>query len=272
MADAQDTGAGDRSNAPSAEERSALLNRAVKDLTREARASVRSQGEFEAVLVRGTPVNNRLHASTVGVMAILAAAVSLGSRAGLSGLALALVVPGVYALFWLFLVMTGGEELETVSVDETGRVAKSRTGRSISARGDFLRVAIPAVVIAVSGWYMVTLAHDIAFPPPPRCNLPAEGQPQACFSLPRISDLVHASANLAGPSATPGATQAPVAGSDAPVGAFSTQDTIQLERAVRAFLLLVALVFLLPAIWFLRRMLTGQRVGHISPMRHRPGE
>jgi len=53
------------------EERRRLLSRAVQELTREWRASVRTRGEFEDLVVRGAPVNHRLHLAGVVAAAIL---------------------------------------------------------------------------------------------------------------------------------------------------------------------------------------------------------
>ncbi|MGD0247704.1 MAG: hypothetical protein ABSB75_01485 [Candidatus Limnocylindrales bacterium] len=260
----------------SADERKARLRRAVTNLTREARAEIRSEGEFEALLVRGEPVNHRVHLVAVVVMAVLAVVVSQGLHSGLAGLGRALVVPGVYALFWLFLAVTGGEELDRISVDEQGKVHSEKSGRDVEARGDFLRVAIPVVVIAVTGWNAVSVIRDIAFPPPPKCNVEQRWWPDACFTLPNLAELTNATlapAPTASPSPsaseTPGASPAADAGIN---GALSVEETKTLERLVRVFFLLVTLAFLLPAIWFLWRMLTGRWVWFIRPVRHRLGD
>lgn len=79
----------------SSDERKALLKRAVVDLTREARARVRSEGEFDAVLVRGSTVNHRLHFLVVVVLAALALESAQVVGAGPLGLVIAMAVPAV---------------------------------------------------------------------------------------------------------------------------------------------------------------------------------
>ena len=232
-------------------------------------------------------MNHRLHLVVVVVLAVLALVVSLRSGAGPLGLAESMAVPGIYALFWLFLQMTAGEELEHVSIDERGKVSSVRSGRDVEARGDFVRVAIPAVVIAVSGLLALGLIRDIAIPPPPHCNLPSSSQPRACLSLPNLAVLLNATAAL--PSASPGANVSPASSAASPsagasgspaaassaagaapaVGGFTVAETITLERVSRGLQLVIALVFLLAATWFLHRMLTGRWVLFIRPVHHR---
>lgn len=266
--------------------RKLLLTRAVFDLTREARAEVRIQGEFDALLVRGTPVNHRLHLVVVVVMAALALAVGEGLGAGPSGLATLLLLPGVYALWWLFLAATGGEELERVSIDERGTIGRVRSGRGIERRGDFIRVAVPVAVIAVSGWLAIGLTHDIAFPPPPNCNAPASPGSDACLMLPNLQALTNATAHLVSPSPGPGSATAspasPSAAASKPLpaasstsgsggagsGALNVENTKLLERVVRSLQLIAALALLLGSVWFLRRMVTGRWVGFIRPVHH----
>lgn len=263
-----------------------LLERAVFDLTREARAEVRDRGEFDALLVRGSPVNHRLHFAVVVVMAALALAVGEGLGAGLSGVATLLLVPGLYALWWLFLAATGGEEIERVSIDANGKIGRVRSGRGSDTRGDFLRVAVPVAVIAVAGWLAVGLAHDIAFPPPPNCNAPASQGSDACLTLPNLQALTNATAHLVTPSAGPASATASAAspspsgsgpspaasptavGGGSGSGALSVDDTKLLERVVRSLQLVVAMAFLLGLGWFLRRMLTGRPVAFIRPVHH----
>lgn len=273
----------------SVEERKTRLKRAVQDLTREARASVRSQGDFAALLVRGEPVNHRLHFVVLVVLVILALAVGLGIGSGPADVAKAMVVPGIYAALWSFLALTGGEELERVAVDEQGRITRVRSGRDVETRSDFIRVAIPVLVIAVSGWIIVGLIHDIAVPPPPNCDIPSDDPSGACYRLPNIAALINATAHLPTSSAKPGASSpspaaspspspaaspaaSPSAAPDAAGGGISYEDAKILERAVRSLQLIATLAFLLGAIWFLRRMLTGRWVAFIRPLHHRPGD
>lgn len=76
-------------------ERKELLARAINaEVIRGAR--VESQGDFQAVLVRGKPVNHVLH------------------------LLLSLVTCAVWLLVWLFLVISGGEKRYVVRIDEYG--------------------------------------------------------------------------------------------------------------------------------------------------------
>jgi hypothetical protein len=63
-------------------------------------------------------------------------------------LALPLVVAGGYCLFWLFLSLTGGEELDRIAIDEQGVVTSDRSGRAIETRSDFLKVAVPGAMPA----------------------------------------------------------------------------------------------------------------------------
>src|ERR1035437_2024801 len=211
MADGHDSGKSAGSGAPSADadgilgsdERKALLKRGVANQTGEARANLQSQGDFEATIVRGHPIFHRVHLVAVVVMAVLAVGVGFGFKAGLFGVAKAMVVPGAYALWWLFLTATGGEQLERLSIDERGKISSVKSGRDVEARGDFVRVAIPLAVIALAGWIAVGLVHDIAFPPPPNCNLHLADQPEACLSLPNLSALISAQADLSGSSSAP---------------------------------------------------------------------
>ena len=298
MADGHDSGKSAGSGAPSADadgilgsdERKALLKRAVANQTREARANLQSQGDFEATIVRGHPINHRVHLVAVVVMAVLAVGVGFGFKAGLLGVAKAMVVPGAYALWWLFLTATGGEQLERLSIDERGKVSSVKSGRDVEARGDFVRVAIPLAVIALAGWIAVGLIHDIAFPPPPNCNLHLADQPDACLSLPNLSALMNSSADLSSTSPAPSASgpsaSAPSASGAVPSSAvpsaavsgttpasgFTVEETKTLERVIRGFQLIVAVIALLASVWFVRRMRTGRWVGFIRPVHHRPSD
>ena len=63
---------------------------------------VETQGEYQAVLVKGQRVNHLLHAL------------------------LTLVTFGVWSTVWLILVLTGGESREIASVDEFGHVNREK--------------------------------------------------------------------------------------------------------------------------------------------------
>lgn len=224
--------------------RRGLLQYAVQELTREDRASVRSQDEFEALLVRGAPVGHQLHRVILVALAIVAVVVVV---AGLAPPAAAAVVPCLYAAFWLFLAVTGGEELDRISIDERGTLISSKSGRPVETRGNFLRVAIPGAILLVTAPLALWLLYMIAFPPPPMCNL---GDPYAlpvgCFIPPSFN----------------GGMQG---------GMLSVAETQAMETSVRVFFLIVDLLFVLPATWFLWRMLTGRPVADIQPISRRRG-
>jgi hypothetical protein len=283
MAVAQDDGT------LSADERKALLKGAVANLTREARARVQSEGEFDAILVRGSTVDHRLHFVVLMVLPTLAFGGAQVLGAGSSSLVMAMAVSAVYALLWLVLALTGGLEFERIAIDELGRLSSVRSGRDRETKGDFVRVAIPVVVIAVSGWIALGLTHDIVFPPEPYCDAPAKDQPAACMIIPNVNALASqtlplkplptpsAGPNLptassaASPSVEPSGMPAASLGdtSGPTLGAVSVEGTKMIERGVRTFQLVVALAFLLTSIWFLRRMLTGRWVASIRPVHHR---
>jgi len=285
----------------SADERKALLNRAVRNLTREARARVQSQGEFDAVLIRGHQVNQRLHFVAtlliIGLVLIPSRWVGLGT----TGIAAAFAAAGAYWLFWVFLALTGGEDLNRLSIDEHGRVSSVKSGRDPETRADFARVAIPAIAIAISGWLVIGLSRDIAFPPPPACDVPTRAGPDACFGIPDINVLAHATSGLgpasappggattsASPFASPTASSTPSAASsgvaapsasvgasaqpDEPHPAFTVEQAKWIERAIRSLQLILALAVLLAATWFVRRMLTGRWVAFIRPVGYRAQE
>jgi hypothetical protein len=287
MADDRDSDKGVHPGTPlTVDERKALLERAVFDETREVRATLKSQGEFEATLVRSNAVNHGLHLRVVVVVAVVAVLVSQLFGTGLWGLKVALVVPGLYTLWWAFLTMTSGDELQHLAVDDQGTVTSVRSGMSIELRGDILRIAIPLIVIVVCGWLVVGLVRDIAHPPPPDCNVPVTDQPDSCLSLSFMGAAVvgqyvatptpapsHTPAPSASPAASPSPTPSPTpTASGSPTKGFSVSQTIALERMIRGFQLLIALGMLLGAGWFLRRMLTGQWVAYIRPVRHRAEE
>ena len=278
MADARGTGRSGGSDvspdgvgtdgAVSLDERRTALNRAVANLTREARAYVRTRTDLEAVLVRGTPVNHRLHLAVVAVLAVLALLLSEGLRVGTSGVPTPLLLPVAYAASWLFITLTGGEELTYLSVDARGKVGVIRTGRDVETRGEVAKAAILVIVIGVSGWFAVLNLHDVVFQPAPNCNLPASGQPDACFVLPQFGNQTTASASTAG-----SAVDAGTSGTTARVlGAYSVEQTKTLERLTRAFFVFVSLVVLIPAVLFLRPKLAGGWVFFTRRVRHRPGD
>jgi hypothetical protein len=260
-----------------AEQREALLERAVFDQTREARATVESRGEFEATVLRSSPVRHGFHFKVVVALTVMAVVVSQLFGTGLWGLEAALVVPGLYMMWWAFLAMTAANELQHLSVDERGTITSARSGMSLETRGDILRVAIPVIVIIVCSGLTVGLIHDIAYPPPPNCNVPVTDQPDSCLSLSFMGSAVvgqYVPTPTPAPSATPAPSSSPAARPTAkPAGGetkgFSVSQTIALERLVRGFQLVIAVAILLAAIWFLRRMLTGKWVAYIRPVRHR---
>jgi len=260
-------------SSPSAEERKARLNRAVANLTREARAEVRSKGEFEAVLVRGTPVHSRVHLRNLGIAAGVALVLALAFGGGLLGLLKVAAIPAAYAVFWLFLALTGGEELDLITVDDAGVVHSNKSGRDVETRGDIGRVAIPIVLIAVSGWITFGLIRDIVVPPQPVCNIAVKTRPDDCIALPNIGALIKASADVAGPSASPAASPAASASANpadaTQVPTFSVSNWILLERIVRSMQLVVSTLLLCASIWFLHRMLTGRWVLTVRPVKHR---
>jgi hypothetical protein len=264
--------------APSDEERKARLKRAVANLTREFRANVRSESDFEALLVRGKPVNHRVHLTALAVLAALGLALGLGMGGGVVGLLKGALLPAAYGVFWLVLARTGGEELDHITVDAAGVVHSNKSGRDVEARGDFARVAIPIVLIAVSGWITFGLVRDIIDPPQPVCNVVVKIRPDDCISLPNIGALINASVDVA----SPGASSAPGASPSASPGdlgagpsnatstpAFTRSDWILLERIVRSMQLFASTLLLVSSIWFVRRMLTGRWVLTVRPVHHR---
>jgi photosystem II stability/assembly factor-like uncharacterized protein len=222
-------------------ERAEAFQRALHDLTRENRGSIASRGESDAVIVRGKAVRHRIHGLALAGLAILAVIEGIGL--GLVPLNYAVVAPLVYAAFWLFLALTGGVERDHITMDDKGNLRRSRSGRLVETQLDFLRIALPIVVIAVTAPLAAWLTSMILFPPFPMCNL---GDPYAlpagCFTFP----------NLLG-----GSQGAPL----------SVDQTRAMEGVLRAIVLAYMLVLLLPAVWFLRSMLTGRSVGFVRPIR-----
>jgi hypothetical protein len=234
---------------------------------------MRERGDFEALLVRGTPVRRGLHVLVAVCVFALAAGAARALDLGWAGLVAAAAAGGAYLLFGLMLVLTGGEELERIAVDEHGTLTSTKSGRDVEARGDFLRWAIPAAVIAVCGFQVLTLGRDIVFPPPPHCNVaPAPGS-DACLTV-NLGGIFQPGTGSVPPES--GATPAPsptgaTTGEDS-TGAFTIEQTKWIERAIRSGELLFFLVIGLGATWFLRRMLTGRWVVGVRPIRHRSGD
>lgn len=269
----------------SPEERKAILDRAVFELSREFRAEVRSRHDFDALLIRGRPVTHRLH--FIALVLVVALTAALGRSIGFGDALLlpAVLAGGGYGLFWLFLTMTGGEERERLSVDEDGKILSVKSGRDTEARSDFLRVAIPTALLIWSGYIAVGLVRDIAVPPRPNCNVAAVPGSDACLTLPNLANLLGATippqtpgpGSSPAPAASPSLSPTPQAsGSEAPGAspspvavALTVAEAQTVERAVRGFQLLVALLLAVVSAWFLRRMLTGRWVAAIRPVHHR---
>lgn len=229
-----------------AEARKAVLTRLIGERTREFRATVRSREDFEVVLARSTPpVSRRLHLAVQFLLVMAAGVYFLAGQwpsRSLPAELIAVALPAGYALFWAFLATTSGEELERITVDEFGRLASARSGRSMQTRGNVLRVVIPATVAAFSGLIALDLAHDILFRPTPNCDLRAVLETDLCVKLP----------GLLGGGGKSG---------------FTLGDYRGIVQNLRILALLFSLVFLLPSIVFLRRMLTGRRVFDVRPAR-----
>jgi hypothetical protein len=257
-----------------AEERRAKLDRVVRNRSREGRAEVKSRDDFSAVLKGGTPVKHRLH--LIGAVAITAVGAWTGRFfLGDAGLLVGVAAGAGYALFWAFLAVTGGFWYDHLAVDEQGVVTSEISGHAPHRRGDFLKVGIPAALIAYCLFLVVGLSHDLVYPPAPHCNV-SPPPPNACLLLPNLADAL---GGLASAQATAGPSFSPVASpgvSAAPAGTtqgapLSVDDAIALERIVRGFQLFFATVVLLSSAWFLRRMLTGRWVVAVAPVR-REGE
>jgi hypothetical protein len=248
-----------------AEERKAKLERIVRNRTREARAEVRAQGEFTTLLMGGQPISHRLHGlAAIGATAIGAAAGRY--LMGDAGLAVGLATGAAYGLFWAFLVVTGGRWFDELTVDEQGVVNSELSGHPPGTRSNFLKVAIPVALIAYCSFLVLALSHDLIFPPPPHCNLTPATE-EACLLLPNLADALNPITPSPGPSVSPdpSVSPAPPATHGKPL---SRADAIALERIVRGFQLFFSSLVLLVATWFLRRMLTGQWVVAIAPVRH----
>lgn len=244
VGDPQQDGGTDKSVTVSDDERKKLLARDVQELTREWRASVRTAGDFEDLLVRGTPVDNRLHLKVVAAVAIISVlAVAIVPGLGLGFAALALIPPAAYALWWLFLAMTGGEEFERVTIDEQGAIHSVKWGRPHDRRGDVLRIGIPLLFVVATGSVAAWLIDMIIFPPFPFCNLgDPYALPEVCFVLPSLFGGTTAS------------------------HALSVAETQRMETAIRIIPLIVDVALLLPALRFLRAMLTGRWFLGVRPI------
>ncbi len=92
------TSAGDPLTPKSQEERRAALAQRIQYLVNVEGARVESQSDFQAVVVKGKPVNHILH------------------------LILTIVTFGLWAIVWLGVAIFGGESRHMVSVDEYGQV------------------------------------------------------------------------------------------------------------------------------------------------------
>ena len=79
----------------SSEERKEILARQIQSAAATG-ARVETQSEFQAIVVRGKPVNHVLHAI------------------------LTLFTIGLWAIAWIILALTGGEKREMLVVDEWG--------------------------------------------------------------------------------------------------------------------------------------------------------
>lgn len=83
------------------EERKEILAQHIANLVAQGRR-VESQGDFQAVMVRGNKVNHVLH------------------------LILTLVTLGLWVIIWLVLALSGGEKREIVKIDEWGTPSVTR--------------------------------------------------------------------------------------------------------------------------------------------------
>lgn len=85
----------------SSDDRKALLAQTVSSEIAQG-ARIESQSEYQAVLVRGKPINHILH------------------------LILTLVTCGIWGIVWIILASTGGEKRSVASVDDFGNVTVQR--------------------------------------------------------------------------------------------------------------------------------------------------
>ncbi|HEY5487605.1 MAG TPA: hypothetical protein VIK06_08160 [Candidatus Limnocylindrales bacterium] len=251
----------------SAEERTSLLKVKVRELTRENRSTLRSQGDFDAVLVRGQPTN---HLVMVVILACIMAVAALGGRIlgdlGAGALA-AVVLGGIFGLVWLSLALTGGEEVERLSIDQRGVIASVKSGRSVDARGDFIKVAAPCVILLICAFLGFSLARDIVNPPPPNCNGDAAAikDTDTCIALPNLGGLLGG----AQASASPGSSATGGGSASAGSGGWTVGSERLVERLVRSLQLLVVAIVVVVATVFLDMMLAGEWVFGIRPVRRR---
>ena len=90
------------SNRKSPDERKETLARTIAGLLAQGGYRVESQSDYQAILIRGRPVNHVLH------------------------LLLTFFTLSTWALVWLALVLFGGEKREIVQVDEWGNPTIAR--------------------------------------------------------------------------------------------------------------------------------------------------
>ncbi len=209
---------------------------------------------------------------TLAVVMVVAAVVGrvLGDLG--AGALAAVVFGGLFGLLWLVVALTGGVEIERLSIDERGVITSARSGRSVAARSDFLKIAIPSALLVICAFLTFSLARDIVNPPPPNCS----GNPHAindsdlCIALPNLSSLLGGSSA----STSPGTSASPAAGSTADAGSapagtsgWTVGSEKLVERLVRSLQLLVVMVVAVVAAIFLAMMLGGQWVFGIRPVR-----
>jgi hypothetical protein len=254
---------------PSSEERRAVLAKAVAEKTREFRAFERSRGDFEAVLVRGKPVDHRLHLGVV--LSAAAVGVAIATRLGLGGnlTQAAFAAAFAYALFWGFLWLTGGEQVERIAVDEDGKLTSLLTGRDPDTRVNYYKVGVPVLLLVSSGFFGAGLVHDTVQPPPPHCNVVPRPGSDACL---QVNLMAAARASLepsVDPAATPSAAPSPdpSASPADTTTAFSYSQAQTIEQVLRVLTMIPVAIVFLAALWFLRRMLTGRYVLFIRPVR-----
>jgi hypothetical protein len=241
----------------SADERRALLDREIKARTREARASLERKGEFDAVLVRGQQVNHLLH--FVILIVILAGLPGVGRfvMPMSTALILALVLGSAYGCYWLLLALTSGLERERIEVDEHGVLTSVVSGRRVDSRENALKLIIPGAILVIGLYLAASLARDIVAPPPPNCSIAWLHDDDPCLKAPSFNLGAGAEPSAIGP---PGQT-------DTSGGYFSVATTRVMERVIRSFQLVLALVAVLASAWFLRRMLNGKGVLWLGPVR-----
>jgi S-formylglutathione hydrolase len=226
------------------EGRREIVDRLVRLETREFRTKVVRRSDFEVVLERtAPPAHSREHlivTLSLFVLALAYFAAGQGLSSSLALAALMVVLPVGYALMWLYLMATGGNELETISVDEVGHVQRVSYGPRFEKRDNVLRVVLPVLVIAVSATFAVVLIHDLIFQPRPIC-------PGAVFETDLCKSI---DGMFQGPRITLGETRG-------------------LAENLRMLGLIFTMLFLLPPLYFLRRMLTGHRVMFVRPINRR---